>query len=270
MLQGFVQEGRCRGGSQRKPLHAQSRVYVASQLHAGPTMISLAGRDIPHSWGKFVFTDWAWAADRRHADHGRGVPWHGDDGPALLDNSGADLWVVQQGTLGVCRICPACPMTPGACCNGVTGAGFFELANVTYFTMQVPGRRQRPWRAQVARWTRCARHGGGYGAGALWAYWLAAPPGGRAPHHARALRGRGRRGHRLCLASVFHPAQTSTPVVGAGAAHGVLQWRSHGVHSAETDAQAQFQRQRRPVAQRAHRSPPCLQPPGALAWSRRW
>jgi hypothetical protein len=39
-------------------------------------------------------------ADRRHPDHGRGVSRHGRRCQGLLDNSGADLWVVQQDTLG--------------------------------------------------------------------------------------------------------------------------------------------------------------------------
>jgi HlyD family secretion protein len=39
-------------------------------------------------------------ADRRDADHGRRVPRHGRRRACLLDNSGADLWVVQQDTQG--------------------------------------------------------------------------------------------------------------------------------------------------------------------------
>ena len=65
-------------------------------------MISLAGRDILHSWGKFVFTGLGLGlligVTLIMAGVYRGMV---DDGQALLDNSGADLWVVQQGTLTV-------------------------------------------------------------------------------------------------------------------------------------------------------------------------
>ena len=64
-------------------------------------MISLAGRDILHSWGKFVFTGIGLGlligVTLVMAGVYRGMV---DDGKALLDNSGAELWVVQQDTLG--------------------------------------------------------------------------------------------------------------------------------------------------------------------------
>ncbi len=64
-------------------------------------MISLAGRDILHSWGKFVFTGIGLGlligVTLVMAGVYRGMV---DDGKALLDNSGADLWVVQKDTLG--------------------------------------------------------------------------------------------------------------------------------------------------------------------------
>ena len=64
-------------------------------------MISLAGRDILHAWGKFVFTGIGLGlligVTLTMAGVYRGMV---DDGRALLDNSGADIWVVQQGTLG--------------------------------------------------------------------------------------------------------------------------------------------------------------------------
>ena len=64
-------------------------------------MISLAGRDILHSWGKFVFTGIGLGlligVTLTMAGVYRGMV---DDGKALLDNSGADLWVVQRDTLG--------------------------------------------------------------------------------------------------------------------------------------------------------------------------
>ena len=64
-------------------------------------MISLAGRDILHSWGKFVFTGVGLGlligVTFTMAGAYRGMV---DDGKVLLDNSGADMWVVQQNTLG--------------------------------------------------------------------------------------------------------------------------------------------------------------------------
>lgn len=64
-------------------------------------MISLAGRDILHSWGKFVFTGIGLGlligVTFTMAGVYRGMV---DDGKVLLDNSGADMWVVQQNTLG--------------------------------------------------------------------------------------------------------------------------------------------------------------------------
>ncbi|TJY58899.1 ABC transporter permease [Sinimarinibacterium sp. CAU 1509] len=99
-------------------------------------MISLAGRDILQSWGKFVFTGVGLGlligVTLVMAGVYRGMV---DDGKALLDNSGADLWVVQQDTLGpyaesssvaddVYRVLLAMP-------------GVAQAANVTYLTMQV-------------------------------------------------------------------------------------------------------------------------------------
>ena len=64
-------------------------------------MISLAGRDILHSWGKFVLTGIGLGlligVTLTMAGVYRGMV---DDARALLDNSGADLWVVQQDTQG--------------------------------------------------------------------------------------------------------------------------------------------------------------------------
>ena len=64
-------------------------------------MISLAARDTLHSWGKFVFTGVGLGlligVTLIMAGVYRGMV---DDGKALLDNSGADLWVVQKNTLG--------------------------------------------------------------------------------------------------------------------------------------------------------------------------
>ncbi len=64
-------------------------------------MISLAGRDILHSWGKFVFTGIGLGlligVTLTMAGVYRGMV---DDAKVLLDNSAADLWVVQKDTLG--------------------------------------------------------------------------------------------------------------------------------------------------------------------------
>ena len=64
-------------------------------------MISLAGRDILHSAGKFVLTGIGLGlligVTLTMAGVYRGMV---DDARALLDNSRADLWVVQQHTQG--------------------------------------------------------------------------------------------------------------------------------------------------------------------------
>ena len=99
-------------------------------------MISLAGRDIVHSWSKFVLTGLGLGlligVTLTMAGVYRGMV---DDAKALLNNSGADLWVVQQDTQGpyaesssihddVYRSIRALP-------------GVARAANVTYLTMQV-------------------------------------------------------------------------------------------------------------------------------------
>ena len=99
-------------------------------------MISLAGRDILHAWGKFVFTGIGLGlligVTLTMAGVYRGMV---DDGRALLDNSGADIWVVQQGTLG--------PYAEPSSLNDSTWRSLRALpgvqaaANVTYLTMQV-------------------------------------------------------------------------------------------------------------------------------------
>ncbi len=99
-------------------------------------MISLAGRDILHGWGKFVFTGIGLGlligVTLVMAGVYRGMV---DDGKALLDNSGADLWVVQRDTLG--------PYAESSSVNddvyrSLLGmAGVARAANVTYLTMQV-------------------------------------------------------------------------------------------------------------------------------------
>jgi putative ABC transport system permease protein len=99
-------------------------------------MISLAGRDILHGWGKFVFTGVGLGlligVTLVMAGVYRGMV---DDGKALLDNSGADLWVVQRDTLG--------PYAESSSVNddlyrGIRSMpGVAQAANITYLTMQV-------------------------------------------------------------------------------------------------------------------------------------
>ena len=107
----------------------------SSNAFRGRAMISLAGRDIVHAWGKFVFTGLGLGlllgVTLVMAGVYRGMV---DDGKALLDNSGADLWVVQRDTLGPTPSPPASPTIPSAL---RTMPGVAEAANVTYLTMQV-------------------------------------------------------------------------------------------------------------------------------------
>jgi len=110
-------------------------------------VISLAGRDILQSWGKFVFTGMGLGlligATLTMAGVYRGMV---DDARVLLDNSGADLWVVQQGTLG--------PYAESSSLYDDTWRGIRAMpgvaraANVTYLTMQV-ARGDRDVRAMV-------------------------------------------------------------------------------------------------------------------------
>jgi putative ABC transport system permease protein len=99
-------------------------------------MISLAGRDILKSWNKFVFTGIGLGlligVTFSMAGVYRGMV---DDAKALLNNSGADLWVVQKETMG--------PYAESSSIyddvyRGLLGmAGVARAANITYLTMQV-------------------------------------------------------------------------------------------------------------------------------------
>ena len=99
-------------------------------------MISLAGRDISHAWGKFVFTGIGLGlligVTLSMAGIYRGLV---DDAKALLDNSGADLWVVQQDTLG--PYAESSSLYDDQYRGILSMAGVARAANVTYFTMQV-------------------------------------------------------------------------------------------------------------------------------------
>ena len=99
-------------------------------------MISLAGRDILHGWGKFALTGLGLGlligVTLTMAGVYRGMV---DDARALLSNSGADLWVVQQNTQG--PYAEASSLKDDAV-RGLRGMpGVARAANVTYFTMQV-------------------------------------------------------------------------------------------------------------------------------------
>ncbi len=99
-------------------------------------MISLAGRDIMHAWGKFVFTGVGLGlligVTLSMAGIYRGMV---DDAKVLLDNSGADLWVVQQDTLGPYAEPSSIYEDTWRSIAGM--AGVARVANVTYLTMQV-------------------------------------------------------------------------------------------------------------------------------------
>ena len=99
-------------------------------------MISLAGRDILHSWQKFVLTGIGLGlligVTLTMAGVYRGMV---DDAKALLSNSRADVWVVQKNTQGPYA-------EPSTIKDDVVRSlmgmpGVMRAANVTYFTMQV-------------------------------------------------------------------------------------------------------------------------------------
>ena len=110
-------------------------------------MISLAGRDILHAWGKFVFTGIGLGlligVTLIMAGVYRGMV---DDGKVLLDNSGADLWVVQKDTLGPYAESSSIPDDLWRSIQTLPGVA--ETANVTYLTMQV-SRGDKDVRAMV-------------------------------------------------------------------------------------------------------------------------
>ncbi len=99
-------------------------------------MISLAGRDIMHAWGKFVFTGVGLGlligVTLTMAGVYRGMV---DDAKALLDNSGADLWVVQKDTLGPYAESSSLYDDTYRSLLGISGVA--RAANITYLTMQV-------------------------------------------------------------------------------------------------------------------------------------
>jgi len=99
-------------------------------------VISLAGRDILHSWSKFVLTGIGLGlligVTLTMAGVYRGMV---DDARALLNNSGADLWVVQQDTQG--PYAESSSLRDDAVRSVLGLPGVARAANVTYLTMQV-------------------------------------------------------------------------------------------------------------------------------------
>ncbi len=99
-------------------------------------MITLAGRDILHSWSKFVLTGIGLGlligVTLTMAGVYRGMV---DDAKALLNNSGADLWVVQQDTQG--PYAESSSIHDEVYRSLLSLSGVARAANVTYLTMQV-------------------------------------------------------------------------------------------------------------------------------------
>ncbi|MCM2340964.1 ABC transporter permease [Rhodoferax sp.] len=102
-------------------------------------MISLAGRDILHGWGKFALTGLGLGlligVTLTMAGVYRGMV---DDAQALLTNSQADLWIVQKDTQGPYAEASSIKDDVVRSVRGMPGVA--QAANVTYLTMQV----QRP------------------------------------------------------------------------------------------------------------------------------
>ncbi len=99
-------------------------------------MISLAGRDILHSWGKFVLTGVGLGlligVTLSMAGVYRGMV---DDAQALLENSRADLWVVQKDTLGPYAEPSSLTEESERPIRAMRGVA--QAAGVTYLTMQI-------------------------------------------------------------------------------------------------------------------------------------
>lgn len=99
-------------------------------------MISLAGRDILHSWPRFVLTGVGLGlligVTLTMAGVYRGMV---DDARALLNNSGADIWVVQQDTQG--PYAESSSIHDDAYRSLRVLPGVARAASVTYLTMQV-------------------------------------------------------------------------------------------------------------------------------------
>jgi len=99
-------------------------------------VISLAGRDILHAWSRFVLTGVGLGlligVTFTMAGVYRGMV---DDAKVLLNNSGADLWVVQKDTLG--PYAEPSSLRDDVYRDILGMPGVIQAANVTYLTMQV-------------------------------------------------------------------------------------------------------------------------------------
>ena len=99
-------------------------------------MISLAGRDIAHSWAKFVLTGLGLGlligVTLTMAGVYRGMV---DDALMLLNNSRADLWVVQKDTQG--PYAESSSLRDDVYRSVLGMPGVVHASNVTYLTMQV-------------------------------------------------------------------------------------------------------------------------------------
>ena len=111
-------------------------------------MISLAGRDILHSWGKFALTGLGLGlligVTLTMAGVYRGMV---DDAHALLNNSGADLWVVQKDTQGPYAESSSIKDDAVRSVRGMPGVA--QASNVTYFTLQVQDANAEDTRVMV-------------------------------------------------------------------------------------------------------------------------
>lgn len=99
-------------------------------------MINLASRDILHGWGKFIFTGLGLGlligVTLTMAGVYRGMV---DDARTLIDNAGADLWVVQKDTLGPYAEPSSVRDDVIRDLRGLVGVE--DAGNVTYLTMQI-------------------------------------------------------------------------------------------------------------------------------------
>ncbi len=99
-------------------------------------MINLASRDILHGWGKFVFTGVGLGlligVTLTMAGVYRGMV---DDARAMIENAGADLWVVQQDTLG--PYAEPSSIHDDVARDLLGQEGVMEAGNVAYLTMQI-------------------------------------------------------------------------------------------------------------------------------------
>ena len=99
-------------------------------------MISLAGRDILHGWGKFALTGLGLGlligVTLSMAGIYRGMV---NDAQALITNSGANLWVVQKDTQGPYAESSSLKDDVVRSVRGMPGVA--QAANVTYLTQQV-------------------------------------------------------------------------------------------------------------------------------------